>query len=64
PKTMAGIEWNPWPESIGMGGRNEMESPAGIPWNQWPDCSGILNFISLVQLEPLYSLFSQTAQKR
>ncbi|MBM9515270.1 hypothetical protein, partial [Desulfogranum marinum] len=46
PKTMAGIEWNPWPESIGMGGRNEMESPAGIPWNQWPDCSGILKQIS------------------
>ncbi|MBM9514708.1 hypothetical protein, partial [Desulfogranum marinum] len=47
PKTMAGIEWNPWPESIGMGGRNEMESPAGIPWNQWPDCSGILTLIDV-----------------
>ncbi|MBM9514839.1 hypothetical protein [Desulfogranum marinum] len=25
PKTMAGIEWNPWPESIGMGGRIAQE---------------------------------------
>jgi hypothetical protein len=41
PEQVAGIEWKPWPESIGMGDRNEMESPAGIPWNLWPDCSGI-----------------------
>ena len=49
PKTMAGIEWNPWPESIGMGGRNEMESPAGIPWNQWPDCPGILTLETIIE---------------
>ena len=30
-----------WPESNGIRGRNEMESPAGMKWNHRPECSGI-----------------------
>ena len=32
-----------WPESSGMGGRNQSEWVAGFVRNQWPDCSGIRN---------------------
>lgn len=32
-ESTAGIKWNQWPGSNGMGGRNGMESVAGIIWN-------------------------------
>ena len=32
-RMVAGILWNQWPGSNGMGDRNGMESMAGIVWN-------------------------------
>ncbi|MFZ5798560.1 MAG: hypothetical protein ACOY3O_09065, partial [Thermodesulfobacteriota bacterium] len=36
-----------WPESIGMGGRLQMESVAGITWNGWPTSNGISGRLGL-----------------
>ena len=32
-ESLAGIAWNPWPESNGITGRDHVESVAGIVWN-------------------------------
>jgi len=32
-ESLAGIAWNPWPESNGITGRNHVECMAGIVWN-------------------------------
>jgi len=48
PNLLAGFLWNHWPDSNGIRGRNEMESPAGITWNRWPECSGICNLDAYV----------------
>ena len=35
-ESLAGIAWNPWPESNGITGRDHVESVAGLVWNlQW-----------------------------
>jgi hypothetical protein len=36
-ESLAGIAWNPWPESNGITGRDHVESVAGIVWNLQPD---------------------------
>lgn len=38
---MAGILRNRWPRSIGIDGRNRLESVAGINRNRWPESIGI-----------------------
>ena len=32
-ESLAGIAWNPWPESNGITGRDHVECVAGIVWN-------------------------------
>lgn len=32
-ESLAGIAWNPWPESNGITGRDHVECLAGIVWN-------------------------------
>jgi len=32
-ESVAGMIWNQWPGSNGIGGRNGVESMAGIVWN-------------------------------
>jgi len=44
PKIVAGLLWNPWPGSRGMGGRDQMESLAGIAWNSQL-CGGYCNHL-------------------
>jgi len=33
PKLVAGLDWNHWPGSNGITGRDQMETMAGIVWN-------------------------------
>ena len=35
-ESVAGMKWNQWPRSNGIGGRDQMESVAGIIWNLHP----------------------------
>jgi len=41
PEHMAGLLWNSRPESSGMGGRDQSESPAAIVRIRWPESLGI-----------------------
>ena len=43
-ESLAGIAWNPWPESNGITGRDHVESVAGIVWNLH-DCGAALEII-------------------
>jgi hypothetical protein len=43
---VAGLRWNWWPQSIGIDGRNGLETVAGIRRNQWPESFGIGGRIS------------------
>ena len=44
-ESLAGIAWNPWPESNGITGRDHVECMAGIVWNLQLD----VHFFSHVQ---------------
>ena len=42
-ESLAGIAWNPWPESNGITGRDHVESVAGIVWNLHLALAGLKN---------------------
>jgi hypothetical protein len=44
-ESMAGMKWNQWPGSNGMGGRNGVESLAGIIWNTHKTMPAVNNAI-------------------
>ena len=55
-ESLAGIAWNPWPESNGITGRDHVESVAGIVWNlhKEPETT---NSLKLVRTERRKRLF-------
>ena len=41
---VAGLPWNQWPDSTGIGGRFALEWVADLEWNEWPVWTGIRNY--------------------
>lgn len=49
-ESLAGIAWNPWPESNGITGRDHVESVAGIVWNLHPPPVGSDSTVDLPKI--------------
>ena len=71
-ESLAGIAWNPWPESNGITGRDHVESVAGIVWNLHkalssdgnPEFGTILKVIKALGLVTIQPIFFSVSKKK